>query len=48
LPIAASYVAKSVDVPTSQRVDVIDGSEGLSAVLQSTLSPSSPPARDLP
>jgi pyrimidine operon attenuation protein / uracil phosphoribosyltransferase len=43
LPIFASYVAKSADVPADQRVDVLLDEAGLRAVLQAAGSPSVPP-----
>ncbi len=43
LPVAATWVVKSVEVPADQRVDVIEDGAGLRAILQAAGSPSSPP-----
>jgi pyrimidine operon attenuation protein / uracil phosphoribosyltransferase len=43
LPIAPDYVVRRVDVPTNERVDVLDDAEGLRAVVQPASSPSIPP-----
>jgi pyrimidine operon attenuation protein / uracil phosphoribosyltransferase len=45
LPIFASYLAKSLEVPGEQRVDVLDDDEGLRAVLQDAGAPSVPPGK---
>ncbi len=45
LPIFASYLAKSLEVPREQRVDVLDDDQGLRAVLQDAGAPSVPPGK---
>jgi len=44
LPIAASYAAKTLEVPPDQRVDVLEDASGLRAVLQAAGAPSVPPS----
>jgi pyrimidine operon attenuation protein / uracil phosphoribosyltransferase len=45
LPIRPDYVVRSIELPPDQRVDVIEDSDGLRAVVQPQGSPSVPPPR---
>ena len=42
LPISADYAVRSVELPLSERVDVIDDAQGLRAIVQPANAPSTP------
>ncbi len=43
LPIQPTYVVRTVEVGDSERVDVVDGEDGLSAIVQDMGTPTIPP-----